>query len=264
VAGRFVKDLKSGREFSLNGDVAFSAAGWLKLALMIEAYRAAGEVSPQLNDRLASIVVEGSSLNANEMLRELGQGDANMGVAALNALLKRLGLVNTFLAQPFDQQTRAPVFVTPANSRADVTASPDPAAQSTPVDVGLLLEMLDQCRANAGALLLAFPQQITADKCEQALALLGRNKLNELLEASSAGSPVISRQSWDANNHGVASLIRSPGGDYIVVAMLHSASPLDWAETSLIIADIVRAAYSFFNNGQAPPPVQPLTTPPPP
>lgn len=264
VAGVFVKDLGSGREFSLNGDVAFSAAGWLKLALVIEAYRAAGEVSPQLNDRLVSIVVEGSSLNANEMLRELGQGDANLGVDALNAFLKKLGLLNTFLAQPFDQRTIPPTFITPANSRADVTASPDPAAQSTPVDVGLLLEMLDQCRANSGALLLAFPQEITASKCEQALALLGRNRLNGLLEAGSGGSPVISRQSWDANNHGVAGLVRSPGGDYIVVVMLHGSSPLNWADTSLIIADIARAAYSFFNNGQAPPPAQPMTAPPPP
>jgi len=264
VAGVFVKDLKTGQEFSLNGDVAFSAAGWLKLALVIETYRVAGEVSPELNDRLASVVVEGSSLNANDVLRELGQGDANLGVGALNVLLKKLGLVNTFLAQPFDQRTIPPTIITPANSRADVTASPDPAAQSTPVDAGLLLEMLDQCRANSGALLLAFPQQFTASKCEQALALLGRNRLNGLLEAGSGGSPVISRQSWDANNHGVAGLVRSPGGDYIVVVMLHGSSPLNWADTSLIIADIARAAYSFFNNGQAPPAAQPLTAPPPP
>jgi hypothetical protein len=113
-------------------------------------------------------------------------------------------------------------------------------------------------------LLLAFPQQFTASKCEQALALLGRNRLNGLLEAGSGGSPVISRQSWDANNHGVAGLVRSPGGDYIVVVMLHGSSPLNWADTSLIIADIARAAYSFFNNGQAPPAAQPLTAPPPP
>ncbi len=264
LAGVFVKDLNSGREFLLNGDVAFSAAGWLKLALVLEAYRVAAEISPQLEERLASIVVEGSSLNANEVLRELGQGDANQGVAALNALLKKLGLVNTFLAQPFDQQTIPPTIVTPANARADVTASPNPAAQSTPVDAGLLLEMLEQCRANSSGLLLAFPQQFTARKCEQALALLGRNRLNGLLEAGSAGSPVISRQSWDANNHGVVGLVRSPGGDYIVAVMLHSKSPLNWADTSLIIADIARAAYSFFNNGQAPPAAQPLAVPPPP
>lgn len=264
VAGVFVKDLRSGREFSLNGDVAFSAAGWLKLALVVEAYRAAGEVSPELDDRLASVIVEGSSLNANDVLRELGQGDASQGVAAVNTLLKRLGLVNTFLAQPFDQQTIPPAFVTPANARADVTTSPDPAAQSTPADTGLLLEMLDQCRAGSGALLLAFPQQFSAGKCEQALALLARNRLNGLLEAGSGGSPVISRQSWDANNHGVAGLVRSPGGDYIVAVMLHSAAALNWADTSLIIADIARASYSFFNNGQAPPPAQPMTAPPPP
>ena len=262
VAGVFVKDLMTGQEFSLNGDLAFSAQGWLKLALVVETYRAAGEVPPELNDRLASIIVEGSSLNANQVLQELGQGDVNAGVAQLNELLKKLGLVNTFLAQPFDQQTLPPTFVTPANARADLATSPDPRAQSTPIDAALMVEMLDQCRANSGALMLAFPQQFAAAKCEQALNLIARNKIGGLLEAGSAGSTVISRQSWDANNHGVVGIVRSPGRDYVIAVMLHGASPLNWADTSLIIADIARAAYSFFNNGQAPPAAQPIAAPP--
>ncbi|MCS7062091.1 MAG: serine hydrolase [Anaerolineae bacterium] len=264
VAGVFVKDVRSGREFSLNGEVAFSAAGWLKLPLLIEAYRAADPLSPALIDRLTSMIVEGSSLNANEVLRELGAGDADQGVVAVNVLLKKLGLVNTFLAQPFGQQTLPPTFVTPANARADVNTNPDPRAQSTPADVALLLEMIEQCRLDAGPLVLLFPQQLTPDKCNQMLELLARNRLNGLLEAGSGSSTVISRQSWDANNHGVVGLVRSPGGDYIVAVMLHGSAPLNWADTSLIIADVARAAYSFFNNGQAPPPAQPIAAPPPP
>jgi hypothetical protein len=264
VAGVYVKDLGTGQEFSLNGDVAFSGQGWLKLALAVEAYRAGETPAPELAAQVAAMLKEGSGARANDVLRATGQGDPQAGVSQLNATLKRMGLVSTFLAQPFDDTAKPPLFVTPANSRTDISASPDASAQSTPIEVGLLFEMLEQCRNNTGALPLAFPNEYTPAKCDLVLNAIGQNSANVLISAGSPNAAIIHRQSWDANNHGDAALVRTPGGVYTLAVMLHSNTPLNWTETSLAISDIARAAYGFFNNGQVPPAVATMNAAPPP
>ncbi|MCL5998830.1 MAG: class A beta-lactamase-related serine hydrolase [Chloroflexi bacterium] len=265
TAGVFIKDLNSGQEFSLNGDVAFSGQGWVKLAILMEAYRSAGEsLNPQTAALLTTLMTEGSTASANEVLKTVGNGDALAGANQMNAMLKRMGLVSTFLAQPFDQPSNPSQVVTPGNSRTDVSTAPDSNAQSTPAEVSLLFEMLEQCRNNTGALPLVFPNEFTAARCEQILGAMGQNGANVLIMAGSPGATVIHRQSWDANNHGDAALVRTPGGTYVIAVMLHSNGSLNWGETSLIVSDIARATYGFFNQGQVPAPVQAMNAAPPP
>jgi Beta-lactamase enzyme family len=264
TAGVFIKDLNSGQEFSLNGDVAFSGQGWLKLAIVMEAYRAAGDnMNPQVAAQISTLMTEGTPETANEVLKTIGNGDSQAGVNQVNALLKRMGLVSTFLAQPFGQSSSPPQVVTPGNSRTDVNTAPASDVQSTPAEVALLFEMLEQCRNNTGALPLAFPNEFTPARCEQILGVIGQNSASVLITAGSAGATVIHRQSWDPNNHGDAALVHTPGGTYVVAVMLHGNAALNWGETSLIISDIARASYGYFNKGQVPPPVAAMNAAPP-
>ncbi|MCL4505085.1 MAG: class A beta-lactamase-related serine hydrolase [Chloroflexi bacterium] len=264
TAGVFVKDLKTGQEFSLNSDVAFSAQGWLKIAIAVDAIRVLSPTadSPTVQ-QLGAMVTSGANASANDFLGAIGQGDAQAGASQLNDMLKRMGLVSTFLAQPYDQTSTPLQVITPGNSRTDVSTSPDALAQSTPAEISVMLEMLEQCRNNGGALMLAFKGEFTPAKCELALNTLGQNNANILVAASSPGATVIQRQSWDANNHGDAALVRSPGGAYILTVMLHSNSTLNWSDTSQVINDIARAAYGYFNNGQIPAQAPALNAPPP-
>ena len=61
--------------------------------------------------------------------------------------MQSLGLENTFLAGEF--RLRLPALLksyrTPANQREDVSTDPDPYNQSTPSDMGMLLEDIFQC-----------------------------------------------------------------------------------------------------------------------
>jgi hypothetical protein len=264
VAGVFVKDLKSGQEFSINADVAFSGRGWLKLAVLVEAFRSAGETaSPQWVTTLTTMITDGNANTSNDVLRTLGNGDAQAGVTQLNATLKRMGLVSTFLAQPFDDPGKPPQFITPGNARTDANASPDPAVQATPAEMGALFEMLNQCTRKTGPLPLLFAKEFTPAKCEQVLNTIGQNKANILILAGSPGATVMHRQSWDANNHGDAALVSTPGGVYVLSIMLHSNNTLNWSDTSLMISDIARATYGFYNKGQVPPPVAAMNAAPP-
>ena len=263
VAGVFLKDLRSGEELSINTDVAFSAQGWLKVALVLETYRLTQEpIPPQIAQQLEAIALQGNNAAANDMLRTLGQGDAQIGINQLNDTLRKLGLLSTYLAQPFGQDGVSATFITPANARTDApVTTPDPNAQTTLAQMGALLETIEQCRNGVGALPLAFEGAFSPSKCTDMLDLLARNRINALIEAGSPGASVAHRQSWDEFNHGDAALVRSAGRTYILVVMLHSAQPLNWAETSVTIADISRLAYALFNN-QMPPAVAGITSAP--
>lgn len=264
LAGVFIKDLRSGEELAINGDVAFSGAGWLKLGLILEAYRANElPIAPALREKLELVSARGGPAEINDVLRELGDGDAQLGADRVNATLQKLGLRNTFLAQPLGQNITPPAMVTPANARGDITTDPDPNAQSTVADVGVLLEMIEQCCNGAGGMILAFDGTFSAAKCDEMLAVIAKNGVSGLIEAGSGDAVVFHRQAWDERNHGDAALVRSPKGDYVVAVMLHGQGQLDWTETSPIISDIARLAYGFFNEAMPPAP-PPLTGAPPP
>ncbi len=261
IAGVYVKDLKTGQSFAVNGDIAFSGQGWLKLTIALESIRSTGQSGA--SQTVVSAVTDGTNAKANEVLAAIGQGDAQVGVNQLNQTLKRMGLVNTFLAQPYDQSSTPPTVFTPANTRIDINASPDPLAQTTPAEISLFLEMLEQCHNGTGGLPLAFGKDLNAAKCDQILGAIGKNNARILISAASPGAVVFRRQSWDANNHGDAALVRSPGGVYVLAVMLHGNTALNWGETSLLISDIARAAYGYFNSGQTPAAVPALNAAPP-
>lgn len=247
VAGVYVKDLRTGDELSINGDVAFSAPGWLRWAIALEAARTSDDGTINLED-------------VNGTLARIGNGDAQAGAEQVSAMLRETGLVNTFVAQAYGRASRPPGVVTPANARGDINANPDSTAQSTPVETGLLLEMIEQCRLNAGALVLLYPGLLTPQKCDALFNAFRQAPIAGLIDTASPGATVIQRQSWDATTHGVAALVRSPGRDYVIVVALHSAEPLDWSETSLVMGEVARAAFALFNS--PPPAAVPITAPP--
>jgi hypothetical protein len=260
IAGVFIKDLQTGEELSINGDVAFSGAGWSKLAVATEGARMNAASADELN-----AIAGAGDINAiNPVLQRLGNGDLQLGVDAVNNLLNRLGLRNTFLAQQFFSSVRPPSIVTPANSRGDIDASPDPNAQSTVADAGVLLEMLWQCSNGQGPMLLAMDDEnpFTPESCKAMLDGVASSPFNGLIEAGSGDAQVIQRLNWDPNNHGASALVQAGDRSYVVSILLHSPNALDWANTSPIITDIARIANGFFS-GQMPAQVPALTSPPP-
>jgi hypothetical protein len=260
IAGVFIKDLQTGEELSINGDVAFSGAGWSKLAVATEGARMNAASADELN-----AIAGAGDINAiNSVLQRLGNGDPQLGVDAVNNLLNRLGLRNTFLAQQFFSSVRPPSIVTPANSRGDIDASPDPNAQSTVADAGVLLEMLWQCSNGQGPMLLAMDDEnpFTPESCKAVLDGVASSPFNGLIEAGSGDAQVVQRLNWDPNNHGASALVQAGDRSYVVSVLLHSPNALDWSNTSPIITDIARIANGFFS-GQMPAQVPALTSPPP-
>jgi beta-lactamase class A len=254
IPGVFVKDLQTGKELGINEEVAFAGLSVLKVAILEETYRALDdppdlEVTDWISDSLG---ITSSNFKANLLLRDIiGEGDGYRGAERLSASMNYLGLRNTFMVAPYDAECPYTIE-TPANSRTDITTNPDICMQTTPLDMGLLLEMIYQCSRGGGGLMVAYPGAFTADECSSMIEQMTKNSFNNLIEAELPEGTVVAHKHGFGTEgpHADAGIVFSPNGDFIIVIYLDSAQYLEWAESSALAADIAKATYNYFNPTQ--------------
>ena len=253
IPGIFVKDLQTGNELEINADVAYAGLSVLKIAILEETYRILdapldAEVTDWVSDTMG---ITSSNFKANLLLRDvIGGGDGYQGAKNLTDSMNHLGLKNTFMAAPYDEEASVTIS-TPANSRTDITTEPDPLMQTTPLDVGLLLEMIYQCSQGSGALMIAYPGAFTADECSQMVEWMSAGHTDRLIETGvPVGTMVAHKEGLTGDTHADAALVFSPGGDFVLVVFLYRPEWLEWEESNPLTADIATATYNYFNPNQ--------------
>jgi hypothetical protein len=180
----------------------------------------------------------------------VGGGDAYAGAENLTASMGYLGLVNTFMVSPYAAEGTPPTVSTPANSRADLPTQPAANMQTTPLDTGLLLEMVYQCSRDGGTLMAAYPDAFTPEECQQMIDWMARIQADSHLRAGiPAEMPIAHKQSFTSDTHADAALVFSPGGDFTLVVFLYRPEWLDWEESSALMTEIGTATYNYFNPG---------------
>ena len=257
-ASVFIKDLQSGDEITINSGVAYSGMSLMKIPIMAEIYRQINQPPDVETYRLLTETLgsESGNFTANLLLRQLGDGDSFAGVDRLTSSMRFLGLIDTFMTTPYDQKNiTPPAVVTPANSRTDVWANPDPYMQTTPADTGLLLEMIYQCSQGGGALLVAYPASFTPDECQQMLDIMKRNVIADaegiptlLRGGLPEGTPFAHKHGWDFDTRADASIAFTAGGDFVLVVFLNTPQAwVEWDVANGVMVDVARAAYNYFN-----------------
>ena len=251
IPGLFIKDLETGDELEINADVAYDGLSVLKIAILEETYRVVDlPLDPQIADWLSDTMgVTDDSYKADLLLGNvIGTGDSSLGAYNLNTSMKRLGLVNTFIAAPYGAEAIPLTVATPANSRTDITTAPGPHMQTTPLDMGLLLEMIYQCSQGGGALMVAYPDAFSIDECNQMVEWMSLNRIDSLIETGvPVGTKVAHKQGIAGDIHADAGLVYGPGDDFVLVAFLHRPEWLTWEESAPLISDIAKATYNYFN-----------------
>ncbi|MGB9586253.1 MAG: hypothetical protein ACPL7A_02390, partial [Anaerolineales bacterium] len=178
LVGLFMIDLQNMQEIhfayqqlqniAVEPDIAFTASSIIKIPIMVSAFRRLGEQPDQETLKLLSDMIDKSGNEAADWLMDRVIAD-NRSPLVVTADMKALGLNNTFLAGYF--YAGAPLLEaikTPANQRTDVNTDPDPYSQTTPSDIGMLLEDIYLCAETGGGSLPAvFPGQITQSECRQ-------------------------------------------------------------------------------------------------
>jgi hypothetical protein len=247
-------DLASGEELSLNSDVAVSGLSILKIGIFVEAFRAIdGPLNEYQEQLFLDTATRSSNFGANLLLHEVaGEDNTYMGADILTESMKNLGLVNTFMAIPYDANPpayRQTTYITTANSRTDVTTEPDQTMQSTAEEIGTLLSMIYYCAQGGGPLLAVYPEEITPDDCQYIMDLMVLNEEGNLIRFGVPEGTIVShKHGWARATHADAGIVFSPGGDFVIVEFLNQ--PGDWllADQSFpILREIARATYNYFN-----------------
>jgi beta-lactamase class A len=250
----FVMDLVTGEEISLNADVALSALSTFKVAIFVEAYRVLDEPPNEYQQQLFVDTAAHSSNFAANLLLHLIAGEENTykGADIVTESLRNLGLVNTFMAVPYDAAqvaTRPNTYMTPANSRTDINVLPDPTIQTTAEDMGTLLSMIYYCSKGGGALLAVYPEDLTPEECQAIIDLMILNEEGNLIRFGvPEGVPVSHKHGWGVATHGDVGIVFSPAADYVLVEYLTGSG--DWLQADLsfpVLRDISRITYNFFN-----------------
>jgi len=168
-----------------------------------------------------------------------------------------LGLENTLWAGFF--YSGAPLLrkiTTPANLRIDINTGPDIYGQTTPADLGILLEDIYMCsEKGGGALVAAFPGEITQDKCKQMINYLEMDKIAVLIQAGLPGGVQLAhKHGWavetnDSLTHtmGDAGIIYSPSSNYILAIFVYDPIQVVWEPVNKMVSELSRAVYNFFN-----------------
>jgi beta-lactamase class A len=194
------------------------------------------------------------------MLSLIGGGDQYVGANTVTDFFKKLGLQRTFLTAPFSIPGATAIppsqpIQFPQTDADQAKATPDVTNQMTVDEMGYVLESIYQCAfEETGPLLTSFPQgDYTPQECRKMLHVMANNNVDALLKAGvPADVTVAHKHGWVEDTHGNAAIFFTPGGDYVLVAMLHQPEWMDYQDTDepgslRVLAEVSRAVYNYYN-----------------
>ncbi len=264
--GVFMMDLQNGQQihFALNQgkelsvdptDVSFTASSTIKIPILVAYFVAhgTGPVDPSVNTKILNMIHKSDNVASDDVMAEL---DSSTGPLIVTQDMQKLGLQNTFLAGFF--APGSPLlqrFNTPANQRGDINNDPDVYNQTTPSDMGMLLEDIYQCAQNGGGgLVAAFPGKINQDVCKEIIGYLVADKIGVLIEAGvPEGTQVAHKHGWVPDTDGVvrnfsdAGIVYTPGGNFALVIYTHHPVQIVFDLANHLFANITQAVYNYYN-----------------
>ncbi len=267
VVGFYLLDLQTGEELHFayrNGeylpvdpDIAFTGASTIKIPIMVSVFRqTASQIDDETDALLHAVFRTSDNAAADALMAKL---DKVRGPLLVTEDMFALGLQNTFMAgffcSPLAPCPLLKRFTTPANQRVDVSTDPDIYNQTTPSDMGMLLEDIYRCAQTGGGTLPAvFPGQITQEACRRMIEYMKEDRTGVLLEAGLPGGTVLAhKHGWltgpDGQYHNFSdtAIIYTPGGNYVLCLYIYDANPIIWNNANILYAEISRLVYNYFN-----------------
>jgi beta-lactamase class A len=259
----YLMDISTGQELhfaykdkaTVQPDVAYTAASTMKIPIMVSVFKREKEPLPADVTQLMELMIERSeNTPADSMMQTVM--DPNLGPLEVTQDLQALGFQDTFLAGYF--YPGAPLlksFQTPANQRTDINTNPDVYNQTTPAEMGMLLDDIYQCAEDGGGAFAAvFPGQISQAECRQMITYLARNRIGVLLQAGlPEGTQIAHKHGWITEADGLihaisdAGIVYTPGGNYILTVYMYHPTQLLFDPANLLMANLSSAVYNYYN-----------------
>ena len=241
---------QSGQDISVTPDIAFTASSTIKIPIMVSVYR---HFNSKIDDQIGTELKDMISLSNNDAADSLMKSlDKTLGPLVVSETMQSLGLENTFINGFFYPGAGVlKSFSTPANQRTDVSTDPDIYSQTTPSDIGMILDDIYMCaQTGGGALVAVFPGQFDKAACQQMIQYLQEDKLGALIQAGvPEGTIVAHKHGWDIDltQYSDAGIVYTPGGNYILTIYVYNPGGGNWTTVSPLYAELSRAIYNFFN-----------------
>jgi len=263
IVGVYISDPGAQESMEINSETSFSGMSVVKIAIFLETYLHFAGEEPDLETKgwMDKVVTDpvGSNYWANLLLSLVGEGSATEGARRTTERMRALGLNKSFIKGPFRLETEevegrrggglaSSLGRISAKKRSQDT-NPDPIIQTSPHDMGRLLEMIYQCGYGGGAILDTFPGMITPQGCQEILRFLEKNPVRSMIGAGiPEGTPLAHKHGFADDTHADAGIVYSPGGDYVIVQFQYAPTEwLVWALSQPVFEDVSRATYNFFN-----------------
>jgi len=241
---------QSGEDISIDPDIAFTASSTIKIPIMVSIFRHFNsKIDENVDLNLKDMIALSNNDASDSLMKSL---DATLGPLVVTDTMQSLGLDNTFINGFFYPGAGVLKFYsTPANQRKDINTDPDIYSQTTPADMGMLLEDIYLCaQSGGGSLVAVFPGQIDQAACQQMILYLQEDKLGALIQAGvPEGTIVAHKHGWDIDltQYSDAGIIYTPNGNYILAIYVYNPGGGNWNIISPLYAEISRAVYNFMN-----------------
>jgi uncharacterized protein YraI/beta-lactamase class A len=270
----YLHDLQTGEAITFGNEIAFNGTSVTKIAILTQYY---GIMNGQTNWAegidIPKMMICSSNEATNRMLSVIGNGNEYLGAETTTEFLQELGVENTFITAPYYVQmlqtpTPYPYPVSyPVTSADQGIANPSPTNQMTVEEMGWLLSNIYECAYNeSGPLIDDFDGVFRPQECRKILHVMSNNTVDSLLRSGvPANIRVAHKHGYVDDTHGNAAVFFTPGGDYVMVMMLHETSALDGREQSdvflnfetyslPVFSEVSRIVYNYYN------PAQPMAT----
>jgi beta-lactamase class A len=242
---------QGGQDISVNPDIAFTAASTIKIPIMISVIRHFnGKIQPGIDSQLVDMIARSDNVASDSLMATLDPGH---GPIVVTDTMQQLGLKNTFIDMffaPGSIPLHSPI-ITPANSRQNINTNPDTYSQTTPSEMGILLEDIYLCsQTGGGSLVAAFPGQINQASCQKMIQYLQEDKLGALIQGGvPEGTIVAHKHGWDINMNQFsdAGIVYTSGGNYVLTIYVYHPQQALWDIVSPMYAELSRAIYNYFN-----------------
>ncbi len=241
---------QSGQNISVKPDIAFTASSTIKIPIMISVFQhLSSKIDEQTDTLIKGMIDKSSNDEADALMMSL---DKTRGPLVVSETMQTLGIQNTFINGFFYPGAGIlKFFTTPSNQRTDVNTDPDDYSQTTPSDMGALLEDIYLCaQSGGGSLIAVFPGQITQAGCQQMIQYLEADKLGAMIQGGvPEGTVVAHKHGWDINltQYSDAGIVYTPGGNYVLTIYVYNPGGGNWSVVSPMYAELSRAIYNYFN-----------------
>jgi uncharacterized protein YraI len=258
----FIMDLQTREAMTFGNQYAFSGTSIAKIAIMARLYASLDEApDARTATDIANTMICSENVATNRLLNVIGEGDEFTGADRVTEMYRTLGMENSFITSPFITDPENPPIPPRPISIPDTNvdqskANPDLSNQITVEEMGWLLTDIYDCAYNEdGTFLETLDGAYEPRECRQMLHVMSNNNVDALLKAGvPAETRVAHKHGWIPDTHGNAAVFFTPGGDYVIVMMLHQPTWLNYSESLPVIAEVSRRVYNYYNP-DAPQPV---------